>query len=92
MKGILMAFKNDFMTICLFQGLPGEVGVLGASGPRVGSDCTLSHWFSHPPIRGLHLFFNPNRESEAHLEREVKVGPLVCKDPKVVQVHQDQTV
>lgn len=90
MKGILMAFKNDFMTICLFQGLAGEVGALGASGPRVGSDSTLSHWFSHPPIRELHLFFN--RESEAHLEREVKVGPLVCKDPKVVQVHQDQMV
>lgn len=30
------------------------------------------------------------RESEAHLEREVKVGPPACWDPRVVQVHQDQ--
>lgn len=54
-----MAFKNDLMRmlfVCLLQGLPGEVGPFGASGPRVGSDLH-PHCFSHPPITALHLFF-----------------------------------
>lgn len=97
MKEILIVFKNNFMTfclfVCLFEGLAGEVGPLGASGPRVGSEFTLSHCFSHRPIRALHLsLYLCNRESEDHLEREVKMGPPACKEPKVVQGHQDQMV
>lgn len=60
----------------------------------MGSDLTLI-LFQSPSNQStsfILLFVSPNRESEAHLEREVKVGPQVCKDPKVVPVHQDQMV
>ena len=70
------------------------MGSLGASGPRVGSDFTLT-LFQSPSTQSTSFilsFVPTHRESEAHPEREVKVGPLVCKDPKVVQVHQDQMV
>lgn len=55
-------------------------------------DFTLLYSFSSRQSASFVLFLSVllKRESEAHLEREVRVGPLVCWDPRVVQVHQDQ--
>jgi len=99
------------MFVCFFllwQGVAGEVGAVGATGPRVSSLVllfTVSTCESCGLFRFIHLclvilcnkkscltlpFGCPYREKEAHQEKEVKLGPMGSRDPKVVRVEQDQ--
>lgn len=76
------------------QGLAGEVGAAGALGPRVSPTSFIvliiyMHIEVLSAVNGYWMI-SPCREKEALLEKEVKLGLMVCRDQKVVQVDQDQ--
>lgn len=66
---------------CTFQGVPGEAGASGTTGPRVSHQTPLHFTSLSSPLRGLLLIviLSPFRESVVSLEREEPPVPRVCR-------------
>lgn len=64
-----------------FQGVPGEAGASGTTGPRVGRQTPLHFTSLSDPPSGLLLIviLSPFRESVVSLEREELPVPRVCR-------------
>lgn len=90
---------NVQLLVFTFQGVPGEGGASGATGPRVSwqtplrfAACLSGPAVGAPPLTRHHsVTLSPFRESAVSLEREELPVPRVCRVLEVFPELQERT-